>query len=165
MISTVLGSCVSIVLYDTVARVGGINHFMLARDTSLDEDTEKKLMGKFGEYAIDLLIEDIVKKGGVLARLEAKVFGGGNIFNMNASQNQVGDTNSKFAFEFLKKLNIPVIKSDTGGVNPRKIFFDPETFKVLMKYINNRHIDGNELEEKEKKYAIEIKKIENLFLE
>ena len=56
-----------------------------------------------------------------------------------------------------KKLNIPVIKSDTGGVNPRKIFFDPETFKVLMKYINNRHIDGNELEEKEKKYAIEIK--------
>ncbi|MBQ3671806.1 MAG: chemotaxis protein CheD [Treponema sp.] len=165
MISTVLGSCVSIVLYDPVARVGGINHFMLARDTSLDEDTEKKLMGKFGEYAIDLLIEDIVKKGGVLARLEAKVFGGGNIFNMNASQNQVGDTNSKFAFEFLKKLNIPVIKSDTGGVNPRKIFFDPETFKVLMKYINNRHIDGNELEEKEKKYAIEIKKIENLFLE
>jgi chemotaxis protein CheD len=164
MISTVLGSCVSIVLYDTVAKVGGINHFMLARDTSLDEDAEKKLMGKFGEYAIDLLINDIIKKGGVLSRLEAKVFGGGNIFNMNASQNQVGDTNSKFAFEFLKKLNIPVVKSDTGGVNPRKIFFDPETFKVLMKYINNRHIDGNSLEEKEKKYAIEIKKIENMFL-
>ncbi|MBR0032192.1 MAG: chemotaxis protein CheD [Treponema sp.] len=165
MISTVLGSCVSIVLYDTVAKVGGINHFMLARDTSLDEDAEKKLMGKFGEYAIDLLINDIIKKGGVLSRLEAKVFGGGNIFNMNASQNQVGDTNSKFAFEFLKKLNIPVVKSDTGGVNPRKIFFDPETFKVLMKYINNRHIDGNSLEEKEKKYAIEIKKIENMFLD
>lgn len=164
MISTVLGSCVSIVLYDTVAKVGGINHFMLARDTSLDEDAEKKLMGKFGEYAIDLLINDIIKKGGVLSRLEAKVFGGGNIFNMNASQNQVGDTNSKFAFEFLKKLNIPVVKSDTGGVNPRKIFFDPETFKVLMKYINNHHIDGNSLEEKEKKYAIEIKKIENMFL-
>lgn len=165
LISTVLGSCVSIVLYDAVARVGGINHFMLARDTSLDEDSEKKLMGKFGEYAIDLLIEDIVKKGGVRSRFEAKVFGGGNIFNMNGSQNQVGDTNSRFAFDFLSKMNIPVVKSDTGGVNPRKIFFDPETFKVLMKYINNHHIDGNELEEKEKKYAIEIKKIESLFLE
>ena len=166
MISTVLGSCVSIVLYDTVAKIGGINHFMLARDTSLDEDVEKKLMGKFGEYAIDLLINDIVKKGGVLSRLEAKVFGGGNIFNIhNPNSNQVGDTNSKFAFEFLKKKNIPVVKSDTGGVNPRKIFFDPETFKVLMKYINNRHIDGNQLEEKEKNYAIEIKKIESLFLD
>lgn len=163
MISTVLGSCVSIVLYDTVAKVGGINHFMLARDTSTDDDTEKKLMGKFGEYAIDLLIADLEKKGGVLSRLEAKVFGGGNIFNMQDAATPVGDNNSKFAFEFLKKKNIPIVKSDTGGNYPRKIFFDPQTYKVFMKYINNRHLESQLLEEKERKYATEIKKVKNLF--
>ena len=163
MISTVLGSCVSIVLYDSTAKVGGINHFMLARDTSLDEDAEKKLMGKFGEYAIDLLIHDIEKKGGMLANFEAKVFGGGNIFNIKDSSAQVGDTNSKFAFEFLDKLKIPIIKSDTGGNFPRKIYYDPETNKVFMKYINNHHIDEVHLEEKEKNYATEIKKVKNLF--
>ena len=145
MISTVLGSCVSIVLYDTKSRVGGINHFMLAKDSSLKSDfetDENKRLGKFGEYAIDLLIEDLKKNGAVLANLEAKVFGGGNIFNLPDVDAQVGNVNSKFAFSYLEKLNIPVVKSNTGGILPRKIFFDPETQKVFMKFIDNRHVQN-----------------------
>lgn len=148
MISTVLGSCVSVVLYDEVNHVGGINHFMLAKDSKITDDsseekkTEDKRLGKFGEYAIDLLIDDLKKKGGVVSNFEAKVFGGGNIFNMPDIDTQVGNVNSKFAFEYLKKLKIPVIKSDVGGVLPRKIFFDPETRKVFMKYIENHNIQN-----------------------
>lgn len=166
MISTVLGSCVSIVLYDTANHVGGINHFMLARDSSLSEDTENaeiKRLGRFGEYAIDLLIDDIKKNGGVVSNLEAKVFGGGNIFNMTDVDSQVGNVNSKFAFEYLGKLGIPIVKSDTGGIFPRKIFFDPDTTKVFMKYIDNHHVktdakDGiDDLGKQEEELASEIK--------
>lgn len=142
MISTVLGSCVSIVLYDEKNHVGGINHFMLAKDSSVNEDSESvenKKLGKFGEYAIDLLINDLKQKGGDFENFEAKVFGGGNIFNLPNVDSQVGNVNSKFAFEYLKKLGIPVVKSDTGGNLPRKIFFDSETRKVFMKYIDNHN--------------------------
>ena len=92
MISTVLGSCVSIVLYDKENKVGGINHFMLAKDSSiaeLDTQNTNKKLGKFGEYAIDLLIEDIKKHGGKVENFEAKVFGGGNIFNLPDIDSQV----------------------------------------------------------------------------
>lgn len=156
MISTVLGSCVSIVLYDEKNCVGGINHFMLAKSNATSESstsnvaTDKKL-GKFGEYAIDLLIDDLKKKGGIFENFEAKVFGGGNIFNIQDIDSQVGNVNSKFAFEYLKKLGIPIIKSDTGGNLPRKIFFDPETRKVFMKYIDNHHISENTKKSKNKK--------------
>ena len=147
MISTVLGSCVSIVLYDVQNHVGGINHFMLAKDSSLKSDAScdaVKKLGKFGEYAIDLLIADLEKKGGVLSNFEAKVFGGGNIFNLPDIDAQVGNVNSKFAFEYLEKLNIPIVKSNTGGSLPRKIFFDPKTQKVFMKLIDNHHVrDAN----------------------
>ena len=165
MISTVLGSCISIALFDDEKKIGGINHFMLARDTSLDEDTEKKLMGKFGEYAIDLLIKDLVSKGASVANLNAKVFGGSNIFNQESNGAQVGEVNIKFAFDYLTHLHIPVIKSNTGGNLPRKIFFDPETAKVYMKYINNGNFEGDSLQKKEESYieTIKIAEVKNLF--
>lgn len=142
MISTVLGSCISVVLYDHENGVGGINHYMLALDAGEAPDSHP-LPGKFGVYAIDLLLHDIRKKGAVTANIEAKVFGGGNIFNMAAgSGTQVGDANSHFAFNYLRKLGIPVVKSDTGGPFPRKIFFDKTTCKVYMKYIDNHRRDG-----------------------
>ncbi len=177
MISTVLGSCISVVLYDPHNNVGGINHYMLALDAGDDPD-QHPLPGKFGVYAIDLLILDIVKKGGVRENLEAKVFGGGNIFNMDSgSGTQVGDANSRFAFNYLKKLKIPIVKSDTGGTLPRKIFFDKTTFKVFMKYIDNHKHDGANRktvpgdeylekltrEELELSRKIELKTVKNLF--
>ncbi|WP_407425002.1 chemotaxis protein CheD [Treponema sp.] len=166
MISTVLGSCISIALYDDENKIGGINHFMLAKDTSIDNAQGEVLMGKFGEYAIDLLIKDLVAKGAILENLSAKVFGGSNVFNQNENNGaQVGATNIKFAFDYLKQLKIPVTKSNTGGNLPRKIFFDPETSKVYMKYINNTNFEGDSLKQKEESYIqeIKIKEVKNLF--
>lgn len=168
MISTVLGSCISIALFDADAQIGGLNHFMLAKDSRIEGDYGEKLMGKFGEYAIELLIEDLVEKGARISRLSAKVFGGGNIFNLPSNVgSQVGEANSRFAFEFLQQKNIPVLSQNTGGPHSRKIFFDPLTGKVFMKFINRTVVDNNiaadlaaDLMEKEKKYAEKIEKIE-----
>lgn len=165
MISTVLGSCVSIALFDDEKKIGGINHFMLARDTSLDKEKGDILMGKFGEYAIDLLINDLVAKGVDKTKLQAKVFGGSNVFNQDSNGAQVGEVNIKFAFDYLERLKIPVVNSNTGGNLPRKIFFDPETAKVYMKYINNSNFEGDSLQKKEANYieTIKLAEVKNLF--
>lgn len=164
MISTVLGSCVSVALFDEERKIGGINHFMLAKNNTPDETKETiALPGKYGEYAIDLLIKDLVSKGTDITRLNAKVFGGSNIFNQENAQ--VGEVNAKFAFEYLKRKGIPVLKHDTGGNYPRKIFFDPVNSKVYMKYIQNSHLESKEVEEREKSLfsGVDLKKVENLF--
>ncbi len=168
MISTVLGSCVSIALYDAEAGVGGLNHFMLARDSRVDNEEGDRLMGKFGEYAIKLLIDDLKEKGGRQDRFAAKVFGGGNIFNLPNTGAQVGDVNSRFAFEYLKQIDIPVVSSNTGGNFPRKLFFDPVRGKVFMKFINNSRLTNSGLIEKEKNYVekieqVELTKVKDLF--
>ncbi len=157
MISTVLGSCVSIALYDPIAGVGGMNHFMLAKDTNLEIDgSEDRLLGRFGEYAIEMLVSDMEKKGAVFSRCTAKVFGGGNIFNTEEPQSGrslVGAANIKFAFDYLKAHKIEIKSSDTGGNLPRKIFFDPVTSKVFLKHIDSRtQEDDNFIKSKEQKY-------------
>ena len=157
LISTVLGSCVSIVLYDPIAAVGGMNHYMLAKDTSAVPDKNDRLLGRFGEYAMEMLISSLEKKGTVLSRCIAKVFGGGNIFNSTASDGKdlVGESNIKFAFDFLRQHNIEVRSSDTGGILPRKIFFDPTNYKVFVKLIDNKNSEESKIEESKERKQIE----------
>lgn len=168
MISTVLGSCISIALFDSENGVGGLNHFMLAKNTSIENEGESnRLMGKFGEYAMELLIKDVLDKGAKFENLQAKVFGGSNVFNLPAASGaQVGEVNIRFAFEYLEQKKIPVVTSNTGGTAPRKIFFDPLTSKVYLKYIKNSNVD-DQLEANEKAYLNEInlKEVKNLFPE
>lgn len=168
MISTVLGSCISIALFDSENKIGGLNHFMLAKDNSVEDERESnRLMGKFGEYAMELLIKDVLAKGANFKNLQAKVFGGSNVFNLpQASGAQVGEVNIKFAFDYLKQKNIPVVTSNTGGTAPRKIFFDPISSKVYLKYIQNHNVDA-QLESKEEAYlsGINLKEVKNLFPE
>lgn len=164
MISTVLGSCVSIILYDAVAGVGGMNHFMLARDKMSEtapNASKEANPGKFGEYAMDLLIDDMEEKGAQLSRCVAKVFGGGNIFTFSErSVAQVGEVNIQFAFNWLNEKNIKIVSSDTGGTLPRKIFFDPATCKVFLKYIKNAQERDNQfLKDKEVDYMESLKNI------
>lgn len=137
LISTILGSCVAIVLFDPENLIGGVNHFMLAKqgDSSKDNQT-KGPVGRFGDHAIELLISEMEKKGAVRKNLQAKIFGGSNVFNLpETSQTQVGNENIKFAKDYLEKLHIPVVAEDLGGVPSRKIYVDPATFKVLLKRI------------------------------
>ena len=170
MISTVLGSCVSIALFDPIAGVGGMNHFMLAKDTNQEIDggfpnSHDKLLGRFGEYAVEMLISDMEKKGAQLSRCTAKVFGGGNIFNTASvdGRDLVGESNIKFAFDYLKKNNIEVKSSDTGGNSPRKIFFDPVTSKVFLRHIDSRTENDNQfLKSKEDSYIETLKHLADL---
>lgn len=138
-VSTILGSCVAICLYDPYKQIGGINHFMLAKPGSKEKIAEHNgPIGRFGKYAIDLLIEDMIKAGADRDHLQAKIFGGSNVFNLpETSHEQVGSENIKFAKQYLAELNIPIMTEDLGGVPSRKIIFDPATFKVLLKRLSS----------------------------
>ena len=137
-VSTILGSCVAICLFDPHNLIGGMNHFMLA-ESGLDGKPSEKTgpISRFGKFAVDLLLDELIKAGADRRYLQAKIFGGSNVFNLpENSRNQIGSENIKFAKKYLAELNIPIITEDLGGVPSRKIIFDPATFKVLLKRIS-----------------------------
>lgn len=137
-ISTILGSCVAICLYDSQNLIGGMNHFMLAKDNSNPASEAKGPAGRFGVYAVELLLNEMILKGADRKNLSAKIFGGGNVLNIgDTSLKQVGNENIEFARKILEKEKIPVVAEDVGGINSRKIILDPATFKVLLKRINS----------------------------
>lgn len=141
-VSTILGSCVAIVLFDSENKIGGINHFMLAKESSEKsvEQTDAGLKTKYGKYAIDELIKEMESHGAKKFNLQAKIFGGSNVFNLPDSKlDMVGNENIRFAKDYLAKLNIPIIAEDLGGVPSRKVVFDPSNFKVLVKKIKNEN--------------------------
>ncbi|MCQ2610771.1 MAG: chemotaxis protein CheD [Treponema sp.] len=145
-ISTILGSCVAVVLYDPGNQISGMNHYMLAKDNSKVKGENKSAdknssasspITRFGEYAMEYLVNEMQKKGAVKANLQAKIFGGANVFNFpDDSPHQVGNENINFALDWLLKEGIPVVAKDVGGVDSRKIVLDPVTSKVWLKRIN-----------------------------
>ncbi len=158
-IATVLGSCISVALFDTAIKLGGLNHFMLpksSRDVVLEEDE-----GRFGDYAVELLINDLMKKGAKRNHLQAKVFGGGNVLEDNGyHQNMTGINNINFALTFLKQENIPILVNDTGGIFPRKIYFQPQTTKVFLKRIQKSGMTVDQIKKREEAYGQSLKKME-----
>lgn len=135
IISTVLGSCVAVGLYDAEAKVGGLNHFMLAHDYG-KSDLVRSPDARYGMYAMELLINDLMKLGARRAALGAKVFGGGAVLRFEGGGvSKIPGGNIDFAFEYLDKEGIPLLASDVGGKEPRKIFFFARTGKVLLKRI------------------------------
>lgn len=143
-IATVLGSCISVALYDMVEGFGGMNHFMLPR-TNKESFLSTADEGRFGNYAMELLINAMLQNGSAKENLRAKVFGGGNVLENTQNQlNTVGANNINFAITYLRTENIPVLINDTGGNYPRKIFFNPLTSKVFLKRIQR---GGNSVEQ------------------
>ncbi|RKY82639.1 chemotaxis protein CheD [candidate division KSB1 bacterium] len=133
IVSTVLGSCVAVCLYDPVNRMGGINHYQLDlwNGTGLASP-------KFGNIAIQKLFEKMLKMGSRQSDLQAKIFGGASVIGNSQNLFQIGERNCEIAFSMLKELNIPIIASDVGGNHGRKIKFNTETGIVLMKYVNKK---------------------------
>jgi len=159
IISTVLGSCVAVVLYDTVNKFGGMNHFMLSVnfDTKSTNSYYISNSGKYGMYAMELLINDMLKKGAKKSQLIAKVFGGGTVLRMDKSySNKIPQTNIDFAFTFLETEGIPIKTYDVGGDNARKVFLFPKTARILLKRIERTYAAPIQKEEKE--YLEKIKK-------
>ncbi len=117
--STVLGSCVSVCLYDSTQQLGGMNHFLLA---ATRDDASGDL--KYGVNAMELLINRLLQRGAARARLEAKVFGGAR---MTQHSRDIGASNAAFALDFLTKEGIPCRAQSLGGTSARRVQFHPTT--------------------------------------
>jgi chemotaxis protein CheD len=136
VIYTLLGSCITVVLYDSAKKVGGMNHFMLP-DTIDKERFYLSKSGKYGMYAMELLINELIKLGGIKKNFQAKVFGGGSVLGSGVGHvSQVPENNIRFAFAFLEQENIPVIASNVGGKEARKVYFFTKESRILLKKIS-----------------------------
>jgi chemotaxis protein CheD len=146
MLVTVLGSCVSACIRDRDKGLGGMNHFMLADGDSTDQVAS----ARYGTYAMEILINHLLKLGARRTNLEAKVFGGGRVM-ATLSSSQVGDRNASFVLDYLKTEAIPVRAQDLLDVHPRKVYFFPATGRVLVKKLVRMHNDT--VARREKEYA------------
>jgi chemotaxis protein CheD len=127
IVDTVLGSCVSVILYDVKIKVGGINHYMLPLWNGQGLAT-----AKYGNIAIEMLIEKVLKIGATKQNIIAKVFGGAHQFGGLLN---VGDRNIQMAIEHLLQHNIKIASKSLGGELGRKIRFNTQTGEVLMKFL------------------------------
>lgn len=150
---TLLGSCVSACLYDPVARVAGLNHFLLAAPHySRNMPFTATDAGRYGIHAMELLINDMVKLGASRLRLNAKVFGGASLLGFSCEDNFlcVSDINQRFVREYLATERIPIVSEDLGGQLGRVIHFHSDSFRVYRRFIQRRATTV--IEEKERKY-------------
>jgi chemotaxis protein CheD len=145
--STVLGSCISTCLWDPALRIGGMNHFMLPGDNGTAGSPVTK-SARFGVYAMELLINDMLKLGAERRRLVAKVFGGGRLLQGFGTLD-VGGRNCAFVLEFLREEGIPVLAQDLLDTYPRKVHFSSENGKVLLKKLDRMREDVVQRQERE----------------
>jgi len=136
VIATVLGSCISVCIKDTKTGMGGMNHFMLPGDVR-SEDIFLSASAKYGMFAMEQLINEMLKKGGSQKHFQAKVFGGGHVLNFRKTDGNVPESNIDFVRAFLKMEQIEIVKEDVGGYSGRKILFFPDTSKVLLKRLKS----------------------------
>lgn len=150
MIVTVLGSCISACVRDPVAKVGGMNHFMLPMSNR--QDAERWGGGadaptRYGNYAMEHMLNDIFKQGGRRERLEVKIIGGGQII---AHMTDVGRRNIEFVKHYLRSEGLKVVGSDVGGIHPRKVYYFPVTGRGQVKKLTSLH--NNTITERERQY-------------
>jgi chemotaxis protein CheD len=126
-LSTLLGSCVAACIRDPLTGIGGMNHFMLPEGAN----DLTSASTRYGAYAMEKLVNEILKLGGARARLEAKVFGGGNVVR-GMTTRSVGERNAVFVREYLARERIPIVAEDMLDVHPRKIWFLPASGRVLV---------------------------------
>jgi chemotaxis protein CheD len=133
LITTTLGSCIAACLWDRERRVGGMNHFMLPEGSG---DS-----GRYGSYAMELLINELMKRGATRGTLEAKVFGGGAVISGMNSLN-VGERNTRFVLDYLNTERIPIVSQDVLDTCPRKVCFLPASGKALVKRLASTQADA-----------------------
>ena len=133
IITTILGSCVAICLYDPVLKIGGINHYMLPLWNG-----QGLASPRYGNIAIKKLIENIEYLGSSKSNLKAKIFGGAEIISSNISQFMIGERNISIARDMLHEEKIQIVASSVGGKIGRKIIFDTYTGEVRQKFVGNQ---------------------------
>ena len=148
-IYTTLGSCISACIRDCVSGIGGMNHFMLPASASSDswKAADNSVSARYGNVAMEHLINNILKNGGKRQNLEVKIFGGGRIL---ANMTDVGLSNIAFVRDYLKTEGLKVISEDVGETFPRMVVYFPATGKVRVKRLRSLH--NNTIVELETKY-------------
>ena len=135
---TVLGSCISACIRDKSCGLGGMNHFMLPQRMQSGGDQRTgspwDAAARYGNHAMELLINAIIKRGGERKNFEVKIFGGSKIL---ASTRDIGALNIDFAREYLQIEGLPVFAEDLGGCHPRKIIYFPATGKAKVKHLSS----------------------------
>ena len=145
VITTLLGSCVSVCLYDRVAGVGGMNHFMLPQNLQGGDTTrcadpwaagcQAVCSARYGSCAMKHLLGRLELLGANVSRLEAKLFGAGRV--MAAVTTDIGEQNAAFALGYLRERGIRVVATDLGECCPRKVIFFPATGRAVVKRIQD----------------------------
>ena len=135
LVLTTLGSCIAACLWDREKRVGGMNHFLLP-DSGSGSDS-----GRYGSFAMDLLIGEMVKRGATRSTMEAKVFGGGAVVSGMNTIN-VGERNTAFVLDYLRTERITVVSKDVLDIYPRKVCFLPASGKAMVKRLASANTEA-----------------------
>lgn len=154
VIVTVLGSCISACIRDNKSGIGGMNHFMLPDGGGADRDSPISESMRYGSYAMEVLINQLIRNGARRENLEAKIFGGGNVLKSFTTTN-VGERNAAFVKRFLKDEGIKVTGEDLLDIYPRKVYYFPKTGKVLVKKL--KELNNFTLVKREEAYASKLK--------
>lgn len=133
VVTTLLGSCVAVALYDPVKKIGGLNHYLLPEPLPFDQ-----LSGRYGTYAIAQLIKEIEKAGADTSKLQAKVYGGAHVIHVTSPSLAIGDKNIAMAEKILNYLRIPIIEKNVGGQSARTLKFHSATFEVIHKLTDDK---------------------------
>ena len=152
LLVTVLGSCVSACIRDPKTGLGGMNHFMLPESSDRDDVLSSSM--RYGGYAMEVLVNQLVKMGANRVRLEAKVFGGGAVLRGFTTVN-VGERNSEFVLEYLETERIKVVSQDLMGLYPRKVYYFPASGRVMVRKLKTVH--NNTIIEREQIYGQRLK--------
>ena len=155
LIVTVLGSCVSVCLRDRQSGIGGMNHFMLPGNSEEGFGTVSS-SARYGVYAMELLINQLLKLGAQRHRLEAKVFGGGCVLR-GITANNVGQRNVDFALDYLHTEGIELLAEDLLDIYPRKVYFFPASGRVLVKKLKS--LNNGTLLDREADYSLRLRKV------
>ncbi|WP_413586320.1 chemotaxis protein CheB [Bdellovibrio sp. HCB274] len=137
IISTLLGSCVAVAIFDPTTKIGGLNHYLLP-----EAQPGERANSRYGSHAIQLLIEDCLRLGANRSQLKAKIYGGGNVISVSSLGEAIGSRNIEFAETTLRQLGIPIVERNVGGESARTIKFNTATSDVL----HNQTKDGSSSE-------------------
>ncbi len=139
LVMTTLGSCIAACIWDRDKRIGGMNHFLLP-DVGAGSDSGRD-SGRYGSYAMDLLIGELVKRGATRGSMEAKIFGGGAVISGMNTIN-VGERNTAFVLDYLRTERITVVSKDVLDIYPRKVCFLPASGKAMVKRLASANTEA-----------------------
>lgn len=150
-ISTVLGSCIAACIRCPRLGLGGMNHFMLPLFSEGRAEVWQRMDPqaslRFGNYAMEALINSILARGGARSGLEVKLFGGGKMYEGSAD---VGGKNARFVLEYVKAEGMNLVSHDLGGEQPRRVVFFPSSGRARLKRLPT--MESRRLEEQEREY-------------